>query len=381
MLCYAVTSTAWAEQIRHFFFFALVADEMPLEPAAVEVAKREPTYHLVGPASSLEFAQMELLGELLRRNLPDIVCKITRVPSSDWRAFAEEVCRVQGFPPELAHRPQPISWTGAGALIGGAPEFNADCRKKFELGFDGVYGAEQWKQITSENTEEAEAEQALQLARASDERPPRVFPPTGEGAAAGLAAVTELMNGAYRFSRREPKNWTEVPLSHSDIPRVAVLLPSGGVGCPPHQLFDVPESFLFLVEAPACAPTADALEGIAYALTELRISALLVLGWLQAPELELAIVLARQKSIGESVALAPSERVWAEPMSACFAPLLAKAPPSASSEGVKEACAQEWLRAIELKLAEGLEVTRALVRHREVHIACALVDGTSTKLV
>ena len=88
----------------------------------------EPTFHIVGPASSLEFAQMEYLGEMLMRNLPNIMCRIVRVHPSDWRAYASEVCRLQGFPPELAQRLAPFAWTGAGYLVGGAADFNADVR-------------------------------------------------------------------------------------------------------------------------------------------------------------------------------------------------------------------------------------------------------------
>lgn len=88
----------------------------------------EPTYHIVGPADSLEFAQMEYLGETLMRNLPNITCRIVRLHPSDWPDYAANVCRVQGFPSELAARLAPFAWTGAGYLVGNAAEFNADVR-------------------------------------------------------------------------------------------------------------------------------------------------------------------------------------------------------------------------------------------------------------
>lgn len=88
----------------------------------------EPTFHIVGPANSLEFAQMEYLGETLMRNLPNISCRIVRVHPSDWPDYAVKVCRVQGFPSELAKRLVPFAWTGAGYLVGDAHEFNADVR-------------------------------------------------------------------------------------------------------------------------------------------------------------------------------------------------------------------------------------------------------------
>lgn len=86
----------------------------------------EPTFHIAGPASSLEFAQMEYLGEALMRSLPNIACRIVRVHPSDWPDYAAEVCRVQGFPAELAAEAAPFAWTGAGYLVGGAAEFNED---------------------------------------------------------------------------------------------------------------------------------------------------------------------------------------------------------------------------------------------------------------
>jgi hypothetical protein len=51
----------------------------------------EPTYHLLGPAGSLEFAQVEILGEMLMRNLPNVSCRIDRVHPTEWRAHAAEV--------------------------------------------------------------------------------------------------------------------------------------------------------------------------------------------------------------------------------------------------------------------------------------------------
>lgn len=78
---------------------------------------------------------------------------------------------------------------------------------------------------------------------------------------------------------------------------------------------------------------------------------------------------------GAPYALLPSEAIWAEPMSAAASNVLSSAPPSASAAALRTACAEEWLRAVERRLTTGLEVTMALYRARELHIACALVDN------
>lgn len=97
-----------------------------------------------------------------------------------------------------------------------------------------------------------------------------------------------MFDGAWRLAHGAPKSWADEPLGTLDAPRVAVLMPADA-SFVAHKLFDVPESLLFLIAAPASAPTVDALEGIAYALTELRVSALLVLGATQSPQLDTCV--------------------------------------------------------------------------------------------
>lgn len=153
------------------------------------------------------------------------------------------------------------------------------------MAFDGAYSAEVWERIAKENAGEADELKAIETAREKGERVRRAPAPPGAGAERGQADVAELLDGAWRLSRNAPKDWAAEPLGALDAPRVAVLLPAGSE-LQPHKLFDVPEPLLFLIHSPAGAPTLDALEGIAYALTELRVSALLVLGSTHAPELD-----------------------------------------------------------------------------------------------
>jgi hypothetical protein len=61
--------------------------------------------------------------------------------------------------------------------------------------------------------------------------------------------------------------------------------------------------------------------------------------------------------------------------------VLAAAPPGASQQALRAACAAEWLRAVEHRLASGLEASMSLVRHQELHIACVLVDAGVARLV
>jgi hypothetical protein len=60
-----------------------------------------PTFHIAGPAGSLEFAQADDLAELLMRSLPDISCRIQHILTDDWREHSSELCRARGFPDAL----------------------------------------------------------------------------------------------------------------------------------------------------------------------------------------------------------------------------------------------------------------------------------------
>jgi hypothetical protein len=301
------------------------------------------------------------------------------------------------------------------------------CRKKYDLTFDGAYSADTWKAITAENLAEADLRKRTKTARARGERVPHAPPARGQGAALGLEAVAELLDGARRLQRGERKDWAEVPLGSADVPRICVLAPKG-YGVSVHSLFDTLPSSLFVVESPCSAPTADAVEGVLYGLNELRCNALVIFGSMQSAELDTygaaarvrartrrgdavrpsaarahppfrlpplcnlllcplsprahrVMAVAKAKATGALHALSPAERVWAEPMSEVALSLLQTAPPALSEGGLRVACMEGWLHSIDQRFSTVLEASVALVRHRELHIACVMADHGNVRLV
>jgi hypothetical protein len=105
----------------------------------VAAQEEPPTFHIAGPAGSLEFAQAEYLAELLMRNLPDISCRIQHIHPDDWREYSSELCRARGFPDVLVSRQGPIAWTGTGHLVGGATEFNTEVCTQCALELDRAH--------------------------------------------------------------------------------------------------------------------------------------------------------------------------------------------------------------------------------------------------
>jgi hypothetical protein len=264
-----------------------------------------------------------------------------------------------------------------------------------------------------------------ETAGARSERATHAPPPRGQGAALGLEAVAELLDGARRLQRGERKDWAEAPLGSADVPRVCVLAPKG-YGVSVHSLFDTLPSSLFVVESPCSAPTADAVEGVLYGLNELRCNVLVIFGSMQCAELDTygaaagsrarirrgnavrpraarahpppgpsptcdlllrphlprarrAMAVAKARATGALHALSPAERAWAEPMSEVALSLLQTAPPALSEGGLGVACMEGWLHSIDQRFSAVLEASVALVRHRELHVACVMVDHSTVR--
>ena len=90
-------------------------------------------YLIAGPADDEDFAQAEYLAEMLMVSLPSIKCTLLPIMPDDWGPY---VSKQSGF---LGCKPRaPLVWMASGAVVGGMPEWAAECEKKYGLLIRGV---------------------------------------------------------------------------------------------------------------------------------------------------------------------------------------------------------------------------------------------------
>lgn len=265
----------------------------------------EPTYYVVGPADSMDYAKMEYLGELIMHNLADVSCTFHRSHPAEWPEYAKRVCAKFGFA-KYADGHSPFAYTGAGYLVGGLVEFNDDvrahasagpvararaaraltrlarrarrpqCKRKYDMNFESAYTAEQWQKITDANAAESERKRQLAIQHASGKREQPPPPKPGKGAQAGEAVVADLLLSALKVSRGEVRDLADEPLGAYDAPDVTFVV-SDDLPFALAKRFGLPDSYLYTVESPGGALTADALQGVAYGAAQLRTPAVVLL--------------------------------------------------------------------------------------------------------
>ena len=96
-------------------------------------AEQQLEYLIAGPADDEDFAQAEYLAEMLMVSLPSIKCTLLPIMPDDWGAY---VAKQSGF---LGCKQRaPLVWTSSGIVVGGLPDWSAECDKKYGLVIKGV---------------------------------------------------------------------------------------------------------------------------------------------------------------------------------------------------------------------------------------------------
>ena len=90
-------------------------------------------YLIAGPADDEDFAQAEYLAEMLMVSLPSIKCTLFPVLPDDWSTFVAEKSGFLG-----CKQRAPLVWMASGKVVGGLPEWAAECENKYGLVIKGV---------------------------------------------------------------------------------------------------------------------------------------------------------------------------------------------------------------------------------------------------
>ena len=136
-------------------------------------------YFVAGPADDEDYAQAEYLAELLMVSLPSIKCNLFPILPDDWNEYVTQKCSFLG-----CKQRAPLIWMSSGKVVGGLPEFAAECEKKYQVVIKGV-DFSTWSRVAAENLA------AAQKAAAGTVEAP--VGSVGSGAERGLAIAEELL--------------------------------------------------------------------------------------------------------------------------------------------------------------------------------------------
>ena len=85
------------------------------------------TYVVASKAIQPYLSECQILGEFLEKNAPDVSVQYVVKDVSEWREFANSVCRSYGFSTKSC----PIVYTLEGTLIGSGSDFMKHVAERF----------------------------------------------------------------------------------------------------------------------------------------------------------------------------------------------------------------------------------------------------------
>jgi hypothetical protein len=83
------------------------------------------TYVVASKAQNPYLAECQIVGEYMTKNTPDVKVKYVIKDSSEWKEFADSVCRSYGFEKKSC----PLVYTLEGTLIGDGSDFITHCHE------------------------------------------------------------------------------------------------------------------------------------------------------------------------------------------------------------------------------------------------------------
>ena len=284
-------------------------------------------YHIAGPADDEDYAQAEYLGEMLMTSLKGVDCVLHCVLPEDWTDFVSQQAATLG-----CKQRAPLVWLASGVVVGGLPEFLAECDKKYGLTTRGIEYSK-WPKVAAENLANARA-------KASGKR----MPPIGEvgtGAERGLAVSEALLLGNMRYMASSAET-TGGPseLSHGITATVLALTP---LPQPAHELLGCRPGAVFVVPCTPAGVDVLAAGNVEHGIMGLGSKALLVIGSL-TDDLPVYVQAARNALLAKDAPLDAAQDAVLAGMMPALSRALSVAPPRASTAEVDALCLEEWIR-------------------------------------
>ena len=312
------------------------------------------TYHVAGPADDEDFAQAEYLAELLMASLKGIDCVIHAVLPEDWPAFVSDKSAFLG-----CKQRAPLVWMASGVVVGGLPEFTAECDRKYGMTARHVdYTV--WPKVAAENV-------AAARAKALGEKLPLIGS-TGSGAERGEAVAEALLSGNERYLRGTGASTASAGLPKLPEGVVSTVLALTPLPAPAHELLGCDAGAIFVVPCTPAGIDVLALGNVEHGCLALSTRALLVIGATTA-DLPVYVQALKDEELGKETPLLPAQTAVLASMRAALSRTLSVAPPRSSPAEVERLCLEEWIREASDVLLSESAILAELRARGEVHVA------------
>ena len=351
-------------------------------------------YNIAGPADDEDYAQAEYLAEMLMVSLPSIHCNLLPILPDNWPDFVAEKCGFLG-----CKQRAPLVWMSSGIVVGGLPDWAAECEKKYGLRITDVEYST-WPKVARENLEAAKK-------KANNIRDPIVGSKEATGAESGMAISEELQSGNLRYlALREAAAASTASAASSaatgssgaraaaapaaeaasassagpphealmGLPRpaglsepAATVLELTPLPAPAHVLLGCPEESLFVVP---CTPVGieELVQGNAEFGCIRHKTRLLVLLGAPTAELGTYVQAARDARLARDSPLSEGQQAVLDRMLPALGRVLAVAPPRLAAREVEALCLEEWVRECSDELLRQSPVLSQLAARGAIHI-------------
>jgi len=320
-------------------------------------------YHVAGPADDEDYATAEYLAEMLMNSLQGVECVLHPILPDDWSSYVASKAAFLGCKPRA-----PLVWLSSGIVIGGLPDFTAECDKKYGINCKHV-PFETWPRIAAENM-------AAALAAQRGDKPAPVGS-SSAGAERGEAVSDALLEGNRRYVAGS--SGTGDPSTFAADVKVATVLALTPLPAEAHVLLDCPASSLFVVPCLPIGVDLLAAGNAEHGVMALKTNALIVLA---APTAELGFYVqaARDALDALDAPLWQREKIILKQMMPALSRTLSVAPPRCTVEEVDHLCLEEWTRDSAEELLRHSEVLNQMKKLNEVHIETwvCTADGAFT---
>ena len=313
-------------------------------------------YHVAGPADDEDYAQAEYLAETLMSSLKGVECILHPVMPDEWTAFVSEKAAFLG-----CKQRAPLVWMSTGVVVGGLPEWAAECDKKYGISAKHI-SFETWTRIAAENASASKtAPKAAPIGASSG----------GLERAVAVSAVLLEGNSRYIEGASSGSPSGSERLAAGVVATVLALTP---LPAAPHILLDCPASSLFVVP---CTPTGVellAVGNIEHGIMSLGTTALIVLA---APteELPLYVQAARDAVQAKDAPLPTAQLAVLGHMMPALARTFAVAPPQLKPAELERLCLEEWARESADEMLRQSAVLQTMKARGGIHVERWVCDA------
>lgn len=321
------------------------------------------------------------------------MCAVIPILPDNWHDYVSEKCGFLG-----CKKRAPLVWMTSGIVVGGLPEWAAECEKKYGIRIAGVevrahsvafnpmrmslpFNARHlshlppwvahlpqfstWPKVASENL-------AAAMKKATNVRDSVVGTVEETGAEKGLAISEELQNGNLRYlasagAESGAAAASVLPRRSGLLEPAATVLVLTPLPASAHALLDCPEESLFVVPCTPVGIEELVLGNAEFGCIAHKTRCVVLLGAV-SPDLATYVQAAKDAKLARDSPLTEGQRAVFERMLPSLSRVLEVAPPRCSSAEVERLCLEEWIRESSDELLRSSAVLAELCGRQQIHI-------------